>query len=218
MGRQWMVLGFYICRKTDCPEYLCNFTDKILSVSDCLCIHEPQIFLCHGWKPNGDNKEYIKKCFKNKEQYIRMSNEINLLLNQGLFYTDGRFLCKKNAMYFYDEYFHGTDCILIAVCFDSKYINLICNDLDISKDVLADSKAERIGCDIIGWDISGFHSFLCNSFHEDFTDIRYTDYGLIAEEYRVAEEISYSIQGKGEPVDWIPVEIFSISKSDTLPL
>lgn len=29
-----------------------------------------------------------------------------------------------------------------------------------------DGNYELIGCDIIGWDISGFHSFLCNSLHK----------------------------------------------------
>lgn len=208
MERQWIVLGYYICKYENCPEYLNNISQNILSVSECLCTHEPQIFLCHGWKPNGDNKEYIEKCFKNKRQYIKMSEEINRLLEEGLFYIDGKFLYKKDAIYFYEEYFSGGDYKLVEVRLNKKYFELLCDDFDINNDDLTDSEGERIGCDIIGWDTSGFHSFLCNSLHASFPNIKFNDYGLMDEEYAVAEEISNKIQGTGEPVHWIPVEIF----------
>lgn len=183
-----------------------------MSVSECLCTHEPQIFLCHGWKPNGDNKEYIEKCFKNEEQYIKMSEEITKLLEEDLFYTDGRFLYKEDAMHFYEEYFSSADCKLVEVRLNNQYFELICDDFDINRNYLTDGEGEKIGCDIIGWDISGFHSFLCNSLHEDFDHIKFNNYGLMDEEYDVVEEISNKIQGKGEPVHWIPVEIFLIKE------
>lgn len=207
MERQWILLGYYICKYEESPEYLNNLSGKILSISECLCTHEPQIFFCHGWKPNGDNKEYIEKCFANEEQYLKMSKEITHLLHEGLFYTDGRFINLENAKHFYENYFKGKDYKLVAARIDSKFYESLCDDLHINKDVLVASVGKSIGCDIIGWDISRFHSFLCNSLHECFSDIKFNDYGLMDEEYSVAEDISVKIQGQGEPVDWIPVEI-----------
>lgn len=206
MERQWIILGYYICKYAKCPEYLKNLSDKILSVSDCLCTHEPQIFLCHGWKPNGDDKDYIAQCFTSEQQYIKMSAEISELLDEGLFCTDGRFLNKEDALHFYKEYFNGEEYRLVAVRMDHKYYEKICDDLEINKYALVDKLGENLGCDIVGWDISGFHSFLCNSLNKGFTDIRFNSYGLIDDEYTVAEEIATKIQGQGEPVEWIPIE------------
>ncbi len=66
MESNFVTIGYYICEYTDCPGFLDSIAEKIISISECLCNHEPRIFLCHGWKPNGDNKEYISSCFSSK--------------------------------------------------------------------------------------------------------------------------------------------------------
>lgn len=207
MTDQWMLLGYYICRCEECPEYLNNLSDMILSVSDCMCTHEPQIDLSHGWKPNGDNKDYIDKNFECTADYLRMSEEINRLFNNNLFFTDGRFLRLDDAKYFFDTYFNSGDYKLIVARMDTKYKELLCDDFTMNNECTGENLYEQLGCDIIGWDISGFHSFLCNSLQENYPTLRFNKYGLINENYSVAEDIAMEIQGQGEPVEWIPVEI-----------
>lgn len=107
MTDQWMLLGYYICRIEECPKYLNNLSDSILSVSDCMCTHEPQIVLSHGWKPKGDNKDYIDKNFECTADYLRMSEEINRVFDKNCFFIDGRFLRFDDAKYFFDTYFNA---------------------------------------------------------------------------------------------------------------
>lgn len=208
MDKQDMLLGYYICKYGKCPEFLKGISDRFLSVSDCLCEHEPRISYTHGWKPDGDKKEYIESLLMSTERYIKMSSEINELFNQDVFFGDGRFLDYKDAYYFYDTYFKKLDFKLVAVTMDESYFDLIKEVLEVNKNCYISGKYKHIGCDIIGWDISGFHSFLCNSFHEDYPNLKFNKYGLVDEKYSTIEMISKEIQGQGEPVDWIPVNIY----------
>lgn len=208
MDKRDMLLGYYICKYGKCPEYLKGISDGFLSVSDCLCEHEPRISYTHGWKPNGDKKEYIESLLMNTEQYIKMSSEINELFNRDVFFVDGRFLEHKDAFYFYDTYFRNLDFKLVAVTMDESYFDFVKEDLKVDKDCHISGKYNHIGCDIIGWDISGFHSFLCNSLHENYPNLNFNSYGLVDEKYSTIEIISKEIQEQGEPVDWIPVKIF----------
>lgn len=63
--------------------------------------------------------------------------------------------------------------------------------------------------DIIGFDIDGFHSFLCNSLQKEFENISFSENGLIDLDFWAVKEMCKNIQGLGEPVDWIPVIVFA---------
>lgn len=209
MKSKYVIIGYYICEYTFSPSFLNNIFEKNISISECLCTHEPRVFLCHGWKPNGDKQEYIN-CFSSKEKYIKMSEEISDLLHEGLFDTDGRFLRKENALYFYKEYFNDSKHILVSVCAKDEYIKMLGNDFNIENNPINELEENIIGCDILGWDISGFHSFLCNRLEKQFIDIKFNLYGLLDETYCKTEQMSFCIQGMGEPVDWIPVMLHKI--------
>ncbi|MCR5608848.1 MAG: hypothetical protein K6G26_07265 [Lachnospiraceae bacterium] len=125
MVNQCFCIGYYICRCQECPKCLNILSDTIISVSDCLCSHEPQIVLSNGWKPNGDNKDYIEKNFKCIDDYIKMSEEINRLFNNNRFFSDGRFLRFDDAKYFFETYFNSENYKLIAARMDTKYYEFL---------------------------------------------------------------------------------------------
>ena len=209
MKDKFVIIGYYICEYTFSPSFLGGISKKNISISECLCNHEPRIFLCHGWKPHGDKQEYINY-FSNKDEYTKMSEEITDLFNEGLFATDGRFLRKENALYFYREYFNDPKHILVSACVKEEYIKLLGDDFNIEKNPVNEIDGNIIGYDIIVWDISGFHSFLCNSLEKRFPNVKFNSYGLLDETYYKTEQMSFSIQGMGEPVDWIPVILHKI--------
>lgn len=211
MGNKYVIIGYYICEYTFSPPFMSDISEKNISISDCLCIHEPRIFFTHGWEPRGDMPEYIK-CFSSKEEYMKMSEEINSLFEEHLFTTDGRFLHKENAMYFYKEYFNDSSHILVSVCTKDKYIKSLGEKFKIEKVFIDEIDENLMGCDIIGWDVDGFgfHSFLCNRLEKQFSDVTFNSYGLMDETYSKTEQMSLSIQGMGEPVDWIPVILHKI--------
>ena len=65
-----VAFGFYICRAAEYHPLSNQNPNKMISASDCLCDHEPQIFLCHGWKPRGDDENYISR-FRSKDEYLK---------------------------------------------------------------------------------------------------------------------------------------------------
>ena len=207
MNSERVIIGYYICMKSECPSFTGFSADRFLSVSDCLCDHEPQIFRCHGWGKSGDDKEYRHRYFADEEEYIQLSLKLRELFENGLFCSDGRFMRREDAVYFYTRLFKKHDCTLVAVSTDKEYASLA-GDKDFSdKYEKYSTDMEVIGCDVIGWDISVFHSFLCNSLHKRFDGLKFSRYGLLDADLSAAKNIASEIQGKGEPVDWIPVEI-----------
>ena len=202
-----VAFGFYICRAAEYHPLSNQNPNKMISASDCLCYHEPQIFLCHGWKPRGDDENYISR-FRSKDEYLKMSEEINGLYNSGLFFEDGRFARIEDALYFFNTYFRDQDLILISVSSRLDYLKTYEDIKYYGNDDMEGFDA--IGMDILGWDNCSFHSFLCNSLQDEFPDIRFNKYGFIETDYETAALIASKIQGKGEPVDWFPVAVYRI--------
>ena len=70
-----------------------------------------------------------------------------------------------------------------------------------------DDRSPCLGNDILGWDISGFHSFLCNSLQKELPDIKFNHMGLLDHDFQEVAHFAGQIKGKGEPVEWIPCRI-----------
>ena len=89
--------------------------------------------------------------------------------------------------------------ITVSDCFADTHPKLLYCYFDNNR------KAERY--DILGWDISGFHSYLCNSLQNELKTVRFNTYGLMDNTFDEVESFSSQIEGKGEPVEWIPVRV-----------
>lgn len=69
---------------------------------------------------------------------------------------------------------------------------------------------QSTGCDIWGWDISSFHTFLCDSLQtyvQGDEEISFNIYGFVENPYSIVEQYAASIAEMGEPVNWLPYEI-----------
>lgn len=51
---------------------------------------------------------------------------------------------------------------------------------------------------------------MCNNLQDEFSEIKFTEYGLINEDPDVVAKMSDQIQGLGEPVNWIPVQVYRL--------
>ncbi|MCM1127157.1 MAG: hypothetical protein NC429_11880 [Lachnospiraceae bacterium] len=210
MNEKLYNLGFYICKVEDTPKYLNEISNKLISLSECLCTHEPQICLCHDWKPNGDSVEYMEKLGLTLKQYLDYSNEVQNIFEKGRYFIDGRFSNEEDAKYFYGKYFNNQQYILISFATEYEYYAVLTdnNSFRQSKQLVSMKEKQILGCDIIGFDISSFHSFLCNSLQKKFEYIPFSEYGLIDLDFLTVKEMCKNIRGLGEPVDWIPVIVF----------
>ncbi len=54
-----------------------------------------------------------------------------------------------------------------------------------------DDSAPCLGNDILGWDISGFHSFLCNSLQKELPDVKFNHMGLLDHNFMEVKEAWY---------------------------
>lgn len=205
----FFTVGYYICKYSKCPDYLGFGGDHFISVSDCLCDHEPAVTKTHGWEREGDKPEYIAKLGIDRDSYLTYSEEVNKLFNDNKLFMDGRFLYFSDAKYFYEKYFSNGRYAFVRVRADKSYKNLFSEDIPLPEYEDYDVAYEKLGCDVIGWDMGGFHSFLCNSLQELFADLCFTEKGLADVSYAEAEKMADKIieDGRGEPVEWLPVTI-----------
>ena len=207
-GNAFITFGYYICEISAPPAFLKGLSNSFISISECLCNHEPQLNRCHGWKPRGDDEEYISR-FSGPEEYLKLSEEATKLFDQNLLYPDGRFIHLEDAHRFFRTYFDDRKHLLVAVSTLQKYLDLMDDSFIYDKEMMSQDPIV-LGKDIVGWDIAGFHSFLCNLLHEEFPEIAFNSQGLIDESFEYVEMMASAIQGKGEPVDWIPVLLSKI--------
>jgi hypothetical protein len=122
--------------------------------------------------------------------------------------ADGRFLCMADALHVYESYFADGSCLLLGISLAEQYLPMIQEEVKLIGTELPMGKS--IGCDILGWDISSFHTFLCNSLQTDVQgdeEISFNIHGLVENPYSIVGQYAASIAEMGEPVDWLPYEI-----------
>ena len=112
-----------------------------------------------------------------------------------------------------EKYFTTSECMIVSVSTTEEYYEILTEELSESSCGINNffsgeiDSNELLGYDILGWDISGFHSFLCNSLHKESETLRFNKFCLMENEFETVQDFTKKIQGKGEPVEWIPCRI-----------
>lgn len=205
------VIGYYICEIKAIPEWLQGISRQMLSVSGCLGEQHPRWECFLGGWIKGELREYQERLQLNKEQYREFSETANCLFNARRLDVDSRFLKLSDAQDFYKKFCQALPCRVISISTTREYFEILAKELKGSNSYgLMNGENDSspcLGSDILGWDISGFHSFLCNSLQKDLPDARFNDMGLLDHEFHEVINFAHQIQGKGEPVEWIPCRV-----------
>lgn len=206
-------IGYYICEIVNTPDWLDGIGDKMISVSECLGKNHPVLSEFFGKSNLVSNRDFEKKradyrsrSALSKKLFDQLYKETEQLFDSGLS-ADGRFLNLIDAKHFYDKYFSEINCKIVSVSVPDECFAALKNEMapnDLSSE---DDNYPFIGCDILGWDHGGFHTFLCNSLHKDLSAARFNNLGLLENPFDEVTEFAREIQGKGEPVIWIPCKI-----------
>ena len=210
--KTFQVVGYYILEVVTMPAYLEGLGERLLSVSSCLGELHPKfecIFL-NGWR-EGEKQAFMKKMQLSDGQYADYVETVRFLAKEGLLDSDGRFLRLSDAVDFYEKYCGAVSCRLVSLATTPEYFGLMASEL-------TDGNGRRLVCgetddsklagyDILGWDIGGFHSFLCNALHEELPEAVFNALGLLKNEFDEVADFARRIQGKGEPVLWIPCRV-----------
>ncbi len=208
---QFKVIGYYICETKDTPEYLHGVGKRVLSVSGCIGEQHPRLeCFMSGWS-KGERQEYQKFLKMNNEQYREFCQTTNQLFDLKRIDIDGRFLRLSDARNFHKKFCLEIDCQIVSISTTPKYFEILEKELKGSNSYgLMSGNIDNslwIGSDILGWDIAGFHSFLCNALQLGLPGVKFNDIGLL--ENGFDDVISYAerIKGLGEPVEWLPCKL-----------
>lgn len=205
------VIGYYICEIIDTPDWLHEVSKQVLSVSGCIGEQHPKrkCFM-GGWRKK-QSREYQNFLKLEDVQYKKFSDAANHLFSLKQIDVDGRFLQLSDAQYFHKTYCSAMNSRVVSVSTTPKYFEILTRELNGSNSHgLMSGNADNgllIGSDILGWDISGFHSFLCNSLQIDLSGVKFNDLGLLQNDFHDVISYAEQIKGSGEPVEWIPCRI-----------
>lgn len=208
---QLKIIGYYICETVDLPQYLAGISTQLLSVSNCLGELHPKWEYLFDERHKGKTSEYQKRLQLGDEQYRALVKTARGLFQQGKLSIDCRFLQKSDAQHFYKQFCPAVACRIVSVSTTPIYFKLLAEELKRSGNLEMLSgrpdNSAPLGCDILGWDIPGFHSFLCNSLHQCLPKAEFNEVGLLKNDFSEVAAFARRIEGMGEPVAWIPCKI-----------
>lgn len=209
----YKVVGYYICEVTEVSQWLNINSNRQVSVSDCFGGTHPQLDNCYFLNDRIQEKEEYRRYWSlDNDKSKRLTDDIGKLFEKKLA-IDGRFMCLSDAQYFYNTYFSSRNCMVVSLSSTGEYVELLENELSENsncKNVFFNGSIDEnalLGFDILGWDISGFHSFLCNGLQSVLPSARFNNYSLLENTFDEVEEFSKQICDMGEPVEWIPCRI-----------
>ena len=208
---QFKVIGYYICGVIDTPEWLNEVGKQVLSVSGCIGEQHPK-WECFmgGWR-KGESQEYQNFLKLDDAQYREFSDAANHFFDLKRIDVDCRFLQLPDAQYFHKRFCSAINSRVVSVSTTPKYFEIVKTELKGSNSHgLMSGNADNsllIGSDILGWDISGFHSFLCNSLQTGLLGAKFNDIELLENDFHDVISYAEQIKGLGEPVEWIPCKI-----------
>jgi len=209
----YKIFGYYICEKISVPDFLGIKSDEMITISGCFSDIHPELAYCYfDNNRKQERMEYQEKWKLHSDKVTMLQNDIHNMFEKSLA-IDGRFLKLEDAKKICMNYFDANKCVIVSVSTTEEYYKVLTEELSKNSSGInnffsgVEDKNSMLGYDILGWDFSGFHTFLCNSLHKELEMPRFNKYCLLDNDFEVVEDFAKQIQGKGEPVEWIPCRI-----------
>ncbi len=213
----YKIIGYYICEKISVPDFLGIKSDEMITVSSCFTGIHPDLSYCYFINNRKKERmEYHEKWAIREEKAATLQSDIHSMFEKCLA-IDGRFANIEDAKRIREKYFDTDKCVIVSVSTTEEYYKILTEELSENSSGINDffsgvaDENQLLGYDILGWDISGFHTFLCNSLHEEVEMPKFNQYCLLENDFEVVKDFAKQIKEKGEPVEWIPCRIGGIS-------
>ncbi len=216
--KKWYTIGYYIVEPVTKPEGISLPCNQIISASNCISIHHPDLDEFF-WLGKEDKAEKYRKKFRLSDcSFLQLKEDVSLLLHEMKMGPDGRFRHLEDAKEMYQKYFFVNEGIhIISILVEVSYAGVLQKEMGdfVWLHKQESVKGNLLGFEIIGWDISGFHSYLCNGLekllNEDYL-LKVNHQGLIQNPYEEVANFVKRIEGMGEPVEWIPVVVYDYAE------
>lgn len=233
----YLSAGYYLILPTPRKEYMDKAVvhESILSVSECICTHYPDISILWG---NSELKKdrYMEQLglslttFQLLEQWIEEHRKTGDMLFPQVFSN------LNAAQTFVDRFLNHLPVIRIisiglpeqfkvdfledVAAFSSKNSEPYGVEKMVSQHLSPDTDgAKKIGYEVLGFDSGSFHSYLCNGLERDFSyhfNFSLNIHGLIHtfEEADRYSDYCNELGGATEAVLWLPLAIFEYERSN----
>lgn len=219
--------GYYIVKALAKPEWCTLNTCELLSVSENgLSCKFPDLEKCFYINcPKSEREKYKSYLGLNAEEFSEFCDLVSNLFSEKRLTTDARFCRFEDAVKMI-RYIHNADDYKIYGLYADEDVFDVFESEGYFKAVKPADYAENCGKSI-GWEILGsesagadyyFNSYIINSLNEIIESKCEIELkadnktGLIQNSYEEIKEFCKVIQGMGEPVLWLPFEIY-----DTTP-
>lgn len=191
-------------------------TKTLFSASECISNHHPELDKLSFTDDFEKQEEYRNKLELSIDEFESLKDESYQLFANQKYKNAGLFLKLKDAKGIYENYFiKNTNVTLVGVAIRTNFVDKLLEEVDeeLLPTKLNSSVCVHIGNEIIGYDIGGFHSYVCNGLHkilEKHFSIQINEFGLLDNNYEEVSKFADFIQGQGEPVEWLPVSLYKI--------
>lgn len=208
-------IGYYIVEPVKRPTYISLEYEELLSVSPCICDMHPNLSGCFWKGHEKEKKAYQESLSMTCDEFAKMAREVSVLFQEKRMDVDCRFVSLSDAAGFYQRHLKGRINVrIVSIWTLDRYISSLLEEALWGQNAavsLENTAGALIGGEILGFDYGSFHSYLCNGLEKDIREAFHALFspqtGLLQNDFAELERFAEHIQGKGEPVDWIPVLI-----------
>lgn len=208
-------IGYYIMEPAGRPKHVSLECENLFSASPCICDMHPDLRGCFWQGYEKEKTEYRKKLLLTSDEFTGLKRDVAKWFQEKRLDVDSRFTALADAVDFYERYLKSRpDTRIIGVSTTENYISVLsnealwCQNAPMSEEAIS---GRPLGGEILGFDYGSFHSYLCNGLEKElqkeFRLLCDPGTGLIQNHFEEMEQFAERIQGKGEPVEWIPVLI-----------
>ena len=215
--------GYYITKPASKPEYISLKCSHILTVSDCICSLHPNLkaTFWQNKEYEEERRDYQKLLGISDVEFNNLKVEVSGIFADYHLDVGSRFTMLSEALHFREKYLRSLNLKVISIALEDEFKDILRDFIiedrcmnNIEADLILvnqEAGGELIGYDILGWDTSGFHSYLCNGLDKDILekyDLSVNNVGLIQNDYEDVKIFAEHIKDKGEPVDWLPFSVY----------
>ena len=222
MKRQLINIGYFITQPIETPDCIKINSKQMVTASHCFCdLHPDNTTLFYdemlastpAWW-TGENyveksklKTYETSLANLKTKYLQLLDQKRIGLYPDFFSSF------QDAKSIQDEFFPELQ--LFSIALNKQHTELFSKELEFKdyKPIFEEVKIDGdfIGYDILGWDWASFHTYLCNGLEEDLQKefkLNMNHWGLLDNPFEEVAKFAKSLEGKGEPVLWLPFAVF----------
>jgi hypothetical protein len=233
---EFYIGGYYLIEGAPIKDWMNHdlLPAQILTPSSCICDLHPDD-ICLSWV-KGDKKTknaYREKLGITKEEFTELQKEVDELFNSEKYGWLQVFLEVEQARNYYQKWLTKIPNIkLVAIATTKKHKEIFLAEekqegdnagfygtwLSLRNNIPIDLNQGLLGYEVLGFEMGGFHSFICNSLENDFSKklgIKFNDNGLISS-FNDADKAADYAQNPdvgAEPALWQPWAIVELSKN-----